>query len=120
MGARRFLFRSVHRELGGHLQFLASGGAFLDPSLAQKWENLGTPVLQGYGATEATALVTGNSLRHRRLGTVGRVEVHAVVWAADPEGVEKAVRETNHLLAPHQQIRGFTVWPGEDLPHPHP
>jgi long-chain acyl-CoA synthetase len=222
MAARRFLFRSVHRELGGRLQFLLCGGAYLDPSLARKWENLGMPILQGYGMTETAAMVTYDTLCHRRLGTVGRpppgqqvaiapdgeilvrgenvcvgywrnaeatkqvfrngwyctgdlgyldsdgylhfkgrkknlivladgmnvypedienclnlrpeieeavvvglpqigglVEVHAVVLAADPEDVEEAVRDTNRLLAPHQQVRRFTVWSGEDFPRTH-
>jgi long-chain acyl-CoA synthetase len=222
VAARKLIFRSVHRELGGNLQFLACGGAFLDPSLARKWESLGVPILQGYGTTEATALVTLSSLDDRRLGTVGRVprgqeliiapdgeillrgenvssgywrnpvatqeayrdgwyctgdlgyldpdgylhfkgrkknlivladgmnvypedmenqlnlrpeileavvvglpqedgrvQVHAVVLADDPDGVDMAIREANCLLAPHQQVRGFSIWPGEDLPRTH-
>ena len=49
----------------------------------------------------------------------GLVEVHAVILAADPENVAQAVRDTNRLLAPHQQVRGFTVWSGEDFPRTH-
>jgi len=73
MKLRRLLFRSVHRQLGGSLQFLICGGAYLDPELARCWELLGIAVLQGYGTTEAAPIVTVNSLKERRLDSVGKV-----------------------------------------------
>ena len=53
--ARRLLFRSVHRQLGGGLRLFVSAGAFLPPALQQAWEDMGVIVLQGYGATETAA-----------------------------------------------------------------
>lgn len=70
--ARRWLFSSVHRRLGGRLSFMMSGGAYLDPQLAQRWALLGVQVLQGYGATETSPVITTNSFRHHRVGSVGR------------------------------------------------
>jgi long-chain acyl-CoA synthetase len=70
---RRFLFRSTHRQLGGCLQFIICGGAYLDPKLARNWELLGIPILQGYGTTEAAPIVTVNTLKERRLDSVGKV-----------------------------------------------
>ncbi|MFQ5425727.1 MAG: AMP-binding protein, partial [Gaiellales bacterium] len=52
IAGRRILFRRVHRELGGHLKLLVSGGAALAPEVAATWERLGVTVLEGYGATE--------------------------------------------------------------------
>lgn len=49
MVARRRMFGSVHQRLGGRLRCILSGGAFLEPDLARKWENLGIPVVEGYG-----------------------------------------------------------------------
>ncbi len=69
----RLLFRQVHRQMGGCLQFLICGGAYLDPELARYWELLGIPVLQGYGITEAAPIVTVNPLKGRRLDSVGKV-----------------------------------------------
>ncbi|HET7027219.1 MAG TPA: AMP-binding protein [Candidatus Limnocylindrales bacterium] len=69
--ARRLLFRSVHRRLGGGFRLFVSAGAFLPPSLQQAWEDLGVVVLQGYGSTE-TGFGTCNSLADHGLGTVGR------------------------------------------------
>ena len=68
---RRVLFASVHRQLGGALKFIVCGGAYLDPALAQKWEGMGVPVLQGYGTTEAAPIVSCNTFQRRRLDSVG-------------------------------------------------
>jgi long-chain acyl-CoA synthetase len=69
---RRHLFRTVHRRLGGKFEFFVVGGAFLDPALAAKWENMGVKVVQGYGTTECSPGVTATSLDRRRLDSVGR------------------------------------------------
>jgi long-chain acyl-CoA synthetase len=47
MGLRPTLFRSVHRQLGGHFRLFLSAGAFLPPALQQAWEDLGVTVLPG-------------------------------------------------------------------------
>jgi len=70
---RRQLFRSTLRSLGGQLDFVICGGSFLAPTLAKKWENIGVKILPGYGATETSASVSSNSLRRRKLDSVGRV-----------------------------------------------
>lgn len=72
LGSRRLLFRAVHEKLGGKLARVVCGGAYLDPELARKWELLGVSVLQGYGATEAAPIISGDSPGHRRAGAVGR------------------------------------------------
>jgi len=69
---RRFLFRSVHRRLGGRLVFMVSGGAYLDPELARKWAILGIPILQAYGATETAPVITTNTFDDKKPSSVGR------------------------------------------------
>jgi long-chain acyl-CoA synthetase len=222
MGVRRWLFREVHRQFGGKLQFIMSGGAYLDPELARKWYALGIPILQGYGATEASPVISTNTFQHNRLGSVGKVlpgqeiriaedgeiltrgpnvtqgywqspqatddafendwyrtgdlgyidqdgflflkgrkkdlivlangqnvypedietilnkqagvrdsvvvglpaegglvRVHAVLLMEEGSQAAEAVSSTNKLLADHQRVRGFTIWPEEDFPRTH-
>lgn len=69
--ARRLLFHSLHRQLGGSLRLFVSSGAFLPPALQAAWEEIGVVVLQGYGATE-TGSGTCTTLRDHPPGTVGR------------------------------------------------
>ena len=69
---RRHLFRRVHRQFGGELDFIVSGGAALDPDVGRKWELIGVKILQGYGATEASPVISNHALSERRLESAGR------------------------------------------------
>ena len=68
---RRLLFRKVHARFGGHLRIVVSGGAALDQALGEKWHLLGVSVLQGYGATEASPVISCHSLTEARFDSVG-------------------------------------------------
>ena len=70
--ARRLIFRQVHKRLGGNLKFFGCGSAPLNLKLAQKWENLGIEVFEGYGASETTAILTINTPSEKKLGSVGK------------------------------------------------
>jgi long-chain acyl-CoA synthetase len=93
---RRWLFRSIHQQLGGHFRLFLSSGAFLPPALQQGWEDLGVTVLQGYGATE-TGTGSCTTLDDHGLGTVGRV----------PAGIEMRLAPDGEI-----QFRGRTVFNG--------
>lgn len=70
---RRLLFRAVHRDLGQALGcVVCSGGAPLTRETEKFFWNLGIRVLQGYGTTEASPVVSFNRLHARRFGSVGR------------------------------------------------
>jgi long-chain acyl-CoA synthetase len=93
---RRFVFRSVHRQLGGEFRLFVSAGAFLPPALQQGWEDLGVIVLQGYGATE-TGTGSCTTLQDHGLGTVGR----------PPHGITMRIAEDGEV-----QFQGPTLFKG--------
>ncbi len=66
----RLAFRAVHRNFGT-LRFFASGGAKLDPTVMENLEALGFTVLEGYGLTETSPVVTFNPLKKRKPGSAG-------------------------------------------------
>ncbi len=68
---RRRLFRTVLTRFGGKLEYILTGGAAMDPALQEKWELMGVPVVEGYGATECSPVVTGNRVTDRQIGSVG-------------------------------------------------
>ncbi len=96
VGVRRWLFRSVHKQLGGAFRLFLSSGAFLPPALQQGWEDLGVTVLQGYGATE-TGTGSCTTLDDHGLGTVGR----------PPAGIQMRLAEDGEI-----QFRGPTLFKG--------
>ncbi|HTH42266.1 MAG TPA: AMP-binding protein [Terracidiphilus sp.] len=71
--ARRWWrFRKIHRAFGLKFWALISGGGALPASLEQFWNALGFVLVQGYGMTETTALITLNHPFHVARGTIGK------------------------------------------------
>ena len=91
----RLLLSNIHRGLGGELLALITGGAFMEPSTMQFFYDLGIPVVNGYGLTEAGTALTLNDLKPFRADTVGKplpgVEIRILNPGADGVG-EVAVR----------------------------
>lgn len=71
--ARWWHFRDIHRRLGLKFWALVCGGAALSARSEQFWNSLGFVVIQGYGMTETTALVSLNHPFKLARGTVGQV-----------------------------------------------
>ncbi|HEV2468634.1 MAG TPA: AMP-binding protein [Candidatus Sulfotelmatobacter sp.] len=91
----RLLLSNIHRGLGGELLALITGGAFMEPSTMQFFYDLGIPVVNGYGLSEAGTALTLNDLKPFRADTVGKplpgVEIR--ILNPDQDGVgEVAVR----------------------------
>ena len=218
---RRLLFRSVHRRFGGALTHVVAGGAALDPDLGAKWDAMGFKLMQGYGATEASPVISCHTIRNPRYDSAGPplpgvdvriaddgeimvrganltpgywkapeqtekvftdgwyhtgdqglidgngfvhingrkkdmivlangqnlfpedleatlqrhpdvegatvvgvprgadTEVHAALLVEGEDSAKEAVAWANGMLAEHQRVHGFTVWPDEDFPRTH-
>jgi len=68
----KFVFQSVHKSLGKQLRFFASGGAKLNPDVMKDLEASGFTVVEGYGLTETSPVVTFNPFDKRKPGSVGK------------------------------------------------
>ena len=86
-GWRRLLFGSVHKRFGGHFRFFVSGGAYLPPKLAARWENLGFRVMQGYGATECAPVISATPFHEHVLDSVGKPLPGVTVRIADDKEI---------------------------------
>jgi len=72
--ARKLIFSKWQEALGGNLKAIASGSAALQPRLARVFNAAGIPVMEGYGLTETSPVVSVNDMRNSgfKIGTVGR------------------------------------------------
>jgi long-chain acyl-CoA synthetase len=88
--ARKLIFAKWQEALGGNLELMVSGSAALQPRLTRIFGAAGIPVMEGYGLTETSPVITVNDQRNRgwKVGSVGKVI----------EGVEVKIASDGEIL----------------------
>ena len=83
--ARALIFKKWKSALGGNLKLIASGSAALQPRLARVFTAAGLTVVEGYGLTETSPVISVNDMRDGkfRVGSVGQVVENVKVKIAD-------------------------------------
>jgi long-chain acyl-CoA synthetase len=83
--ARALIFKKWKSALGGNLKLIASGSAALQPRLARVFTAAGLTVVEGYGLTETSPVISVNDMRDGkfRIGSVGQVVENVKVKIAD-------------------------------------
>jgi long-chain acyl-CoA synthetase len=81
----RRLLPQVHQAFGGELRAMFVGGAFTEPATLQFFYDLGIPVANGYGLTEAGTVITLNDFTPFRADTVGKPLPGTQVRIANPD-----------------------------------
>ena len=97
------IFKKVHVNFGGHLQFLVSGGAALPKHVGTMFQTLGFDVLEGFGMTEAAPMITFTRPGKVRIGSPGQ---------ALP-GVEVEIRDGEIVARGHNVMQGYYNRPEE-------
>lgn len=70
---RWWMFRHIHRQFGWKFWAFICGGAALDSDTEEFWRRLGYAVIQGYGLTETTSLISVNHPFKTGKGSIGKV-----------------------------------------------
>lgn len=97
--ADKYVLSKVRANLGGRLKYFISGGASLYPAYAKFFEAVGIKILEGYGLTETSPIVTVNPLNEYRFGTVGKILPGVMVKIASDK--EILVKGPNVMLGYH-------------------
>lgn len=85
----KFVFGTVHKKFGGSIRFMVCGGAALDQVVGRDYKTLGFDVLEGYGMTEASPMITFTRPGHIKVGSPGFVLPKCDVEIRDGEIVAK-------------------------------
>ena len=89
--------KKINKQLGGSLRAFVSGGAALNPEIGNFFISLGVKILQGYGQTEASPLISANRPENIKIETVGPAV----------KGVEAKLSEEGELI-----VKGDCVMKG--------
>jgi long-chain acyl-CoA synthetase len=107
----RRLLPQVHQAFGGQLLAVFTGGAFMEPSTSQFFYDLGIPVVNGYGLTEAGTVLTVNDLKPFRADTVGKPlpGVELRVLSPNQEGIGEIAARSKTVMSHYLDDAELTV-----------
>ena len=81
--AKKLVYSKVKQKLGGNIQFFVSGGAPLSKEVAEFFSYLNITILEGYGLTETSPVLTSNVEDDYKFGTVGKPLFNVEIKIAD-------------------------------------
>ena len=97
------------------LRVAVAGGTTLQEAVAQRWQKAtGTPIIEGYGLSEASPVLTCNPVRRAKLGSIGVPLPSTEMKCVDDQGNEAAIGEPGEIIARGPQVmQGYWKQPEE-------
>ena len=86
--ATKLIFSKWQRAFGGRIRLLLSGGAALPEDLAYIYIGAGIPIIQGYGLTETSPVITASTIEENRVDTVGKAIPNVEIRIAEDGEIE--------------------------------
>ncbi len=106
------LFRKIRDGLGGRLKFFFGGAALLDIELQRFFYAIGIPMFQGYGLSEASPVISGNTELKHKLGSSGIIVKNLTLKICNEEGMEIPTGEKGEIVVKGENVmKGY--WKNE-------
>ncbi len=100
----KILFSKIREGFGSRLDFFIGGGALLDIEFQRFFYAIGMPMFQGYGLTEATPIISSNSLKKHKLGSSGYLVGNMLLKICDEKGNELPVGESGEIVIQGENV----------------
>lgn len=104
----KVLFSSVHKKFGGAIKFFVSGGAAIDLELLKNYRDLGFNVVQGYGLTESSPILTACTINNNRLGSAGKAIPGVTIKIAGTDAVGEILAFGPNIMQGYYQRPDLT------------
>jgi long-chain acyl-CoA synthetase len=100
----KILFSKIREGFGSRLDFFIGGGALLDIEFQRFFYAIGMPMFQGYGLTEASPIISSNSLAKHKLGSSGHLVENMLLKICDDKGNEVPVGEHGEIVIQGENV----------------
>lgn len=102
---RRLLFGTLHKKLGGAIKFWVSGGAAINAEVIKSFDNYGITILQGYGLTESSPILTCCTLENNKIGSVGKAipGVEIKIIDKNEKGIGEVIAKGPNIMQGYYQ-----------------
>ncbi|MFZ4402156.1 MAG: AMP-dependent synthetase/ligase [Bacteroidales bacterium] len=100
----KILFSKIREGFGGKLDFFIGGGALLDIDLQKFFYAIGIPMMQGYGLSEASPVISSNALHKHKLGSSGCLVSPMEIKILDSEAHELPIGEKGEILVKGENV----------------
>jgi long-chain acyl-CoA synthetase len=100
----KLIFSKVRLAMGGKMKFFIGGGALLDIELQRFFYAIGIPMFQGYGLSEATPVISSNTMKRHKLGSSGALVANMELKILDLEGNELPVGEKGEIVIKGENV----------------
>jgi len=100
----KILFSKIREGFGGRLEFFIGGGALLDIEFQKFFYAVGMPMFQGYGLTEASPIISSNSLGKHKLGSSGHLVKNMLLKICDEKSNELPTGEHGEIVIQGENV----------------
>jgi long-chain acyl-CoA synthetase len=100
----KLIFHRVRNVFGGRLKFFLGGGALLDLEFQKFFYAIGIPMFQGYGLTEASPIISSNSISRHKLGSSGCLVNNLELKICDERGETLAQGQKGEIVVKGENV----------------
>lgn len=107
----RYLLHGLHKKFGKSMRLFASGGAKLDENVAKDLFRFGFTILEGYGLTETSPVLTSNPLKKPKIGSVGLPipDVEIKLINKDEKGIGEVIAKGPNIMEGYYKREDLTA-----------